>query len=72
MKRSGQREPGIKKDGKEELSQGQDDKQLVNRHCGTGHEGFETHIHFLLLEHDLNLPAVCVISKDLSIRKVQI
>ena len=64
-----QRQEGIEKDSKEEMGQGQDNQQPVNRFSGPNHERFEPHIHFVLLEHDLNLPAVRVMGKDYLIRQ---
>ena len=54
------------------MRHGQDDKHVINGFCGTNHKGFESHIHFLLLEHDLNFPAMGVMRKNFSIRKVEI
>ena len=54
------------------MGQGEDDKQAVNGYCGTNHKGFETHIHFLLLEHDLNFPTMGVMRKNFLIRKAEI
>ena len=54
------------------MGQGKDDKQAVNGNSGTNHKGFEAHIHFLLLEHDLNFPSMGVMRKDFPIRKAKI
>ena len=54
------------------MGQGKDDKQAVNGYCRTNHKGFETHIHFLLLKHDLNFPAMGVMRKNFPIRKAKI
>lgn len=35
-------------------------------------KGLEPHIHFLLLEHDLNFPAMGIIRKDFLVRKARI
>ena len=47
------------------MGQGEDDKQAVNGNSGTNHKGIEAHIHFLLLEHDLNFPAMGVMRKNI-------
>ena len=54
------------------MGQGKDDKQAINGYCRTNHKGFEAHIHFLLLEHDLNFPAMGVMRKNFPIRKAEI
>ena len=54
------------------MSQRKDDEQPVNGLCRANHKGLEAHIHFLLLEHDFNVPAVGVMGKDLLIRKGQV
>ena len=54
------------------MGQGKDDKQAVNGYCRTNHKGFEAQIHFLLLEHDLNFPAMGVMRKNFPIRKAEI
>ena len=54
------------------MGQRKDNQQPVNRFSGANHEGFKAHIHFLLLEHDFNVPAVGVMGKDLLIRKGQV
>lgn len=54
------------------MCQGQDDEQAVNRFSGTDHKGFEAHIHFLLLKHDLNFPAMSVMTQDCFIRQAAI
>ena len=54
------------------MRQGQDEKQTVDGYCGTDHKGIEAHIHFLLLEHDLDFPAVGVMRKNFPIRKAEI
>ena len=67
-----QRQRCIKKDYKEEMGQGQNDKQAVDGFCGTYHKRFETQIHFLLLEHDLNFPAVGIMRKNFPVRKAEV
>ena len=54
------------------MSQRKDNKQAVDGFSGTDHKGFETHIHFLLLEHDLNFPSVGIMRKNFPIRKGKI
>jgi len=54
------------------VSQREDDKQAVDGLCGTNHEGLESQIHFLLLKHDLNFPAMGIMGKDFLIRKAEI
>ena len=54
------------------MSQRKDNKQAVDGFSGTDHKGFETHIHFMLLEHDLNFPSVGIMRKNFPIRKGKI
>ena len=51
------------------MSQGKDDEQPVNGLCGANHKGLEAHIHFLLLEHDFDFPAMGVMGEDFLVRK---
>ena len=51
------------------MRQGQNDQQAVNCFGRADHKGFEAHVHFMLLEHDLNLPAVGIMGKNLLVRK---
>ena len=54
------------------MGQRKDNQQPVNRFSRANHEGFEAHIHFLLLKHDLNLPTVSIMVKDHLIRQAAI
>ena len=54
------------------MGQGKDDKQAVNGYCRTNHKGFKAQIYFLLLEHDINFPAMGVMRKNFPIRKAEI
>ena len=54
------------------MGQGKNDKQAVNGYSRTNHKGFEAQIHFLLLEHNLNFPAVGIMRKDFPVRKAGI
>ena len=54
------------------MSQGQDNKQTVDGFCGTNQKGFEPYIHFLLLEHDLNFPAMGIMRKNFTVSKAEV
>lgn len=52
-----------------EMSKGNNNEEPVNRFGGANHEEFETYVHFMLLEHNLNLPAEDIMGKNLLIKK---
>ena len=52
-----------------EMSKRTNDKKAVNGNHRADHKGFEAHVHFMLLEHDLNLPAMGVMSQYFFISK---
>lgn len=55
-----------------EMGDGEDNQQTVNRFGGTNHKRFKAQVHFMLLKHDLNFPAVGVMGQNLVIRKTWI
>lgn len=54
------------------MGDGEDNQQTVNRFGGTNHKGLKAQVHFMLLKHDLNFPAVGVMGQNLVIRKTWI
>ena len=57
---------------KKKWAKGRMTKKAVNGLYTANHEGFEVHVHFMLLEHNLDFPAMGVMSQDFRIRKPQI
>lgn len=55
------RGPKGRQEKEEEMGEREDDEEAVDGFCRTNHEGFETEIHFVLLKHDLNFPAVGIV-----------
>ena len=51
------------------MGQRKNNQQPINCFSGANHKGFEAHIHFLLLEHDLDLPAMGIMVKEHLIRQ---
>ncbi len=57
---------------KEEVSKRKDNKETVNGFSRTDHEGLKAQIHFMLLKHDLNFPAVSIVDKNVLVCKRKI
>ncbi len=69
MDTSGQGQGTTSSKHKEEVRERKDDKETVNRFSRTDHEGLKAQIHFVLLKHDLNFPAMRIVHKNVLVCK---